>query len=135
MAARIRSIARAALIAVCLAGGLAAQTRYAPDQVGKWTVERHDYLTAKKQLGFNPVEKSGFDAKITALISAIQQSGTFNPPMGIEPHMYANDESFDEPDLCPSQPCVHHPPAFSLDTQLWYFLILENGQLGLQKLP
>jgi hypothetical protein len=129
----MRSIAQGVLIAGCLAGGLAAQTRYAPDKVGKWTLERHDYLIAKKQLGFSPAEKSRFDAKITALISAIQESKTFNPPMGIEPHMYANDESFDEPDLCQSQPCVHHPPAYALNIQLWYYMLLENGQVGLQK--
>ncbi|MGO9775639.1 MAG: hypothetical protein ACLQGT_14440 [Terracidiphilus sp.] len=40
MASRMRSIAPAVLIAGCLAGGLAAQTRYVPDKVGKWTLER-----------------------------------------------------------------------------------------------
>lgn len=133
MASRIQITARAVLIAGCLVGGLAAQTSYVPDKVGKWTVERHDYLAAKEQVGFSPTEKSRFGTKITALISAIQESKTFNPPMGIEPHMFANYESPDEPDLCENQPCVRHPPAFSLDIYLWYYLHLEDGQLGLQK--
>jgi hypothetical protein len=126
-------MAQTVLIAGCLAGGLAAQTRYAPDKVGKWTLERHEYMTAKEQTTLSPAEKSRFDAKISGLISAIQQSKIFSPPMGIEPHAYANYEGFDEPDLCEKQSCVHHPPAFSVNIQLWYYLLLENGQLGLQK--
>jgi hypothetical protein len=133
MASRIRSIAQTVLIAGCLAGGLAAQTRYVPDKVGKWTLERHDYQIAMVQAGFSAAEKSRFDAKISELITAIQQSKTFNPPMGIEPYMYANDERFDEPDQCENQPCVHHPPAYALNIQLRYYLLLENGQVGLQK--
>ncbi|MGA3161867.1 MAG: hypothetical protein ABSC77_11680 [Terracidiphilus sp.] len=133
MALRIRSIAPAVLIAGCLVGGLAAQTRYVPDKVGKWTLERHDYMPAKVQATLSPAEKSRFDVKISGLISAIQQSKIFSPPMGIEPHVYANYEGFDEPDLCANQPCVHHPPAFALNIQLWYYMLLENGQVGLQK--
>jgi hypothetical protein len=133
MALRIRCIAPAVLIAGCLVGGLAAQTRYVPDKVGKWTLERHDYMPAKVQATLSPAEKSRFDVKISGLISAIQQSKIFSPPMGIEPHVYANYEGFDEPDLCANQPCVHHPPAFALNIQLWYYMLLENGQVGLQK--
>jgi len=133
MAARMRSIAQTVLIAGCLAGGLAAQTRYVPDKVGKWTLERHDYMTAKEQTSLSPAEKSRFDVKISGLISTIQKVKTFSPPMGIEPHVYANYESFDEPDLCQNQPCVHHPPAYALNIQLWYYMLLENGQVGLQK--
>ena len=53
--------------------------------------------------------------------------------MGIEPHMYASYERFDEPELCENQPCVHHPPAFSMHISFWYYLLMENGQVGLQK--
>lgn len=60
MASRIQITARAVLIAGCLVGGLAAQTSYVPDKVGKWTVERHDYMAAKEQVGFSPTEKSRF---------------------------------------------------------------------------
>jgi hypothetical protein len=133
MASRIRIIVQVVLTAGCLVGGPAAQTRYVPDKVGKWTLERHDYLAAKEQVGFSPAEKNKFDAKIGALISTIQESKTFNPPMGIEPHMYANYRSPDEPDLCENRPCVRHPPAFSLDILLWYYILMEKGQVGLQK--
>jgi hypothetical protein len=133
MASRIRITVQVVLTVGSLLGGLAAQTRYVPDKVGKWTVERHDYLAAKEQIGFSPAEKSRFDAKMSALITVIQESKTFNPPMGIEPQMYANYESPDEPDPCRNQPCLRHPPAFSLDIHLWYYLLSETGQLGLQK--
>ena len=132
MASRIQIAVQAFLIAGCLVGGLAAQTRYVPDKVGSWTLERHDYSGGMGRSGLSPAEKSRFDAKIGALISAIQESKTFSPPMGIEPHAYGNYVAPDEPDQCASQPCIHHPPVFSLDIFLWYYLLTEKG-MGLQK--
>ena len=132
MASRIRITVQTVLIAGWLVGGLAAQTRYVPDKVGSWTLERHDYSGGMGRSGLSPAEKSRFDTKIGALISAIQESKTFSPPMGIEPHAYGNYVAPDEPDQCESQPCIHHPPVFSLDIFLWYYLLTEKG-MGLQK--
>ena len=132
MASRIQITVQTVLIAGWLVGGLAAQTRYVPDKVGSWTLERHDYSGGMGRSGLSPAEKSRFDAKIGALISAIQESKTFSPPMGIEPHAYRNYVAPDEPDQCESQPCIHHPPVFSLDIFLWYYLLTEKG-MGLQK--
>ena len=132
MTSPIRNTVQAVLIAGCLAGGLAAQTRYVPDKVGSWTLERHDYSGPKGLSGLSLVEKSRLEAKISALIAAIQESKTFNPPMGIEPHAYGNYVGPDEPDRCENQSCVRHPPTFSLDIFLWYYLLTEKG-VGLQK--
>src|SRR5271157_6024844 len=108
MASRIRIIGQVVLIAGCLVGGLAAQTRYVPDKVGKWTLRPPDYSAGKDQYGLSPVEKSRFEAKIGALISTIQQCKVFNPPMGIEPQViaryYAAAFAADDPDLCENQP-------------------------------
>ena len=132
MASRIQITVQTVLIAGWLVGGLAAQTRYVSDKVGSWTLERHDYSGGMGRSGLSPAEKSRFDAKIGALISAIQESKTFSPPMGIEPHAYGNYVAPDEPDQCESQPCIHHQPVFSLDIFLWYYLLTEKG-MGLQK--
>ncbi len=129
MAPRIRIIVQVVLIAGCLVGGLAAQTRYLPDKVGKWTLRPPDYSAGKDQYGLSPVEKSRFEAKIGALISTIQQCKVFNPPMGIEPQViaqyYAKPFPADDPDLCENQPCVRHPPGFYFYILVWYDLLTE----------
>ena len=129
MASRIRITVQVVLIAGYLVGGLAAQTRYVPDRVGKWTLRPPDYSAGKAQYGLSPVEKSRFEAKIGALISTIQQCKVFNPPMGIEPQViaryYADTFPADDPDLCENQRCVRHPPGFYFYILVWYHLLTE----------
>jgi hypothetical protein len=123
------------LIAGGLVGGLAAQTRYVPDKVGEWTLRPPEYSAGKDQYGLSPAEKSRFEAKIGALISTIQQSKVFNPPMGIEPQViaryYAKPFSADDPDLCEIQPCASHPPGFYFYILEWYYVLTEpKDRLG-----
>lgn len=130
MASRLRIIAQVVLIAGCLVGGLPAQTRYVPDKVGKWTlVGPPDYADGKDQFGLTPAEKSRFEGKMGALISTIQQSKVFNPPMGIEPQViargYASLIRADSPDLCELQPCASHPPGFYVRVLVWYHILTE----------
>lgn len=129
MASRIRIIVQVVLIAGCLVGGLAAQTRYVPDKAGKWTLRRPDYSAGKEQYGLSLVEKSRFEAKIGALISTIQECKTFSPPMGIEPQVvaryYADPFPADDPDLCENQPCVSHPPGFYFYILPWFYVLTE----------
>ena len=129
MASRVRITVQVVLIAGCLVGGLAAQTRYVPDKVGKWTLRPPEYAAGKDQYRLSSVEKSRFEAKIGALISTIQQSKVFNPPMGIEPQVvaryYADAFPADDPELCENQPCVRHPPGFYFYIFPWFYVLTE----------